>query len=951
MRADTSWGAAPSPPFWRGKLPWLAGLLLLGISCEREAPVTPPEPGEPPAAEVEPADTSAAYAGHESPGEEEEQLRKRPEAREVKSRDEALEAVASGNAEGAIEFLRPHVEADAKDIDARLALSRALAYVGQVAAAQKLLTAAEGAPDDPGITLRRLTLLWRMGKAKEAMVLATQAAAKFPKDLPLRGELLVLMHRTGKGDTPEAEAIMDSLYDAYDDGSAQSTLDLIAVAQAALSRGKTGGFKDANMVLQDAEDQSPATQGTWAAERVILLRGATFLEKYAHRDATETYRLMLERDPWHPQALVGMSRVYVDSLQFALASRTAMEALQVSPGDPGAHAVLARIAVIEGRREEARDRIHEHVLAVNAHHLQGLAVLASLALLEDDASAYEKWRNRALDLNPKNGEFYKDLADILGFLHLYPEADNILEEGARLAPDDAYVQAALGLNRLRIGKETEGRAALSSAWRGDKFNERTRNTLDLYQDVIDKKYKDSKHGDLTVRLPEVDRDFLVDGLVESIERSRRDLDKAYATKAGALQLEFYADPQAFSIRTVGVPSLGALAVCFGPVITFVGPYHGMYNIDMVVRHEMAHVYAISKSRGRVPRWFTEGLSEWESEVEDPAWARESAELLSQARAAGKLRRLSELELAFIRAESGMMMEVAYATSAYAMRYLGRTYGREKLVAILEGYGKGEHTEALFDKHLGKKLGKVEREFETWFFAELDAKVSGWEPTSDGEGDERDIKLRDAMEQVSENDMQEAARLLEELIAADGDGYTPRLLLARVLLEGPKPGAAKRHLVAARKFHTEAIEPLVLLANLAREQGDVAAEKKHLAEALTIDGDSLEPAARLLMLGVVTDDAARRKVALARVRAIAPLHPIALAAQSLSAAKKNETKARKFLLRALRDLQPGQGPSDTFVIAALAAHAVGESGDAKSLAEAARKDPKLPAPAKAKLTGL
>jgi hypothetical protein len=131
------------------------------------------------------------------------------------------------------------------------------------------------------------------------------------------------------------------------------------------------------------------------------------------------------------------------------------------------------------------------------------------------------------------------------------------------------------------------------------------------------------------------------------------------------------------------------------------------------------------------------------------------------------------------------------------------------------------------------------------------------------------------------------------------------------------------------------------------------EKARLRAALAIDGDSLEPAARLLMLAVVTDDAATRDVALPRVRAIAPLHPIALAAQALALAgrKGQQAAAGQHLRRALRDLQPEQGPSDTFVVVALAAQALEQTADAKTMADAARKDPELPKVARDRLAAI
>ncbi|MCA9716514.1 MAG: hypothetical protein KC468_17720, partial [Myxococcales bacterium] len=344
---------------------------------------------------------------------------------------------------------------------------------------------------------------------------------------------------------------------------------------------------------------------------------------------------------------------------------------------------------------------------------------------------------------------------------------------------------------------------------------------------------------------------------------------------------------------------------------------------------------------RVPRWFTEGLSEWESEVADPSWARESAELLAAAQRKGKLRKLHELELAFLRAESPVMMEVAYSEAAYAIRYLGETYGLPQLIKILEGYAEGQSTEALFERHLGKGMPAVEREFETWLKSQLSKKVSGWHPAPEGGGPAaakagpRDELYRRALAQARESDFDGASRTLQQLIQQDGDGYPARMLLAEVLLQGPSWKSAKKHLERARSFHVEAIEPLVKLAEVARRAGDVTAEKAVLKDAIEIDALSLDPAARLLMLARVTGDAALLDQAYARATEIAPLHPITLAIRAERLAQGGDAAgAGAVLQRATRGLD--EGPVDTVVVVALAAAAAGKQAMARELATAAQK---------------
>ncbi len=926
------------------------------IACERGPASTTPTDAAPTPAEAsaKPAplgDTSSAYSGHEgAEGLQSAEPRKRPAPSPVHSRDTALEAVTHGNPEGGRDFLEDFVASHPGDAQAAHALARAHLLLGDPAAAREALK--RPVADDVLAARLWAESLRREGRLADAAAALAKAAKANPSAMALRGDLVTTEVARGKRDDADVQALMDGLYDDYEADRAKTAADLFAVAQAALGRGSKGALHDANMVFGEAEElASSSAPNGWDLEAIVLRRADMFRQKYAAQDALQTYALLLEgRDPWHPDALAGSARVHVDNLAFAVATRLAEEALQVDPGHPDAHAVLARVALIEGRRDEARERIETHVLARNPNHTSGLAVMAALSLAEGDSKAYVRWRDAALHANPRGGQYYTELADILGFLHLYPETEEILVDGLDRAPKDAAVMAARGLNLLRLGEEKEARELLERAWARDPFNERTRNTLDLYDERIAKHYGERSVGDLILRLPNEDRDLIEPVLVESTRRSRDALDDAYHIEAGGLRLEFFADPNDFSIRTVGVPSLGAVAVCFGPVITFIGPYAGRFNVDNVIRHELGHVYAIRLSKGRVPRWFTEGLSEWESELADPAYARESAQLLVSARRAGKLRRLHELELAFIRAESSQMMEVAYATAAYAVRYLGTTYGRDKLIAMLEGYAAGEHTEALMKKHLGKALPDVEREFEAWFFAQLDGVFSGWQPSPDPEhADERDALFERAVAAARGDDRDAARAALEELIGRDGDGFAPRMMLAKLADPSGPTTSTRKHLEAARTFHRESVEPLVMLADLARREDRSDDEKRHLADALAIDADAFEPAARLLMLGIVTADTKATASALARARAIAPLHPIALAGQSLALrAQGKAARANTLAQEASKRLEGAEGPADSFVVAALAAAEAGDDAAAKALAKRAMALGGLPKVARARI---
>ncbi len=877
----------------------------------------------------------------------------RPAPAKVDSLAAALDALGHSNPEGAAGFLKGALKQSPADEQLRLALALALLSTGAYDEAEAVLSEkpAKGKPPSARVRMHAQLRLLR-GDAKGAEALLDARIAADPDDLAARGDLIALRTLTGRA--AQSLDLINRMYDAYDQGKATSIDGLVAVAKAARARGTTGAFQDANMVLGDAEKQVAAHTGPepqfMVQDRVLLLRGAIFREKYAANEAADTYDIILKRDPWQPDALAGLAVVHLEQLRLAAASQSAEAALQTNPRHPEAHGVLARVALVEGRRAEALDRVRSQVLKISPHHPVGLAVVAGAALSADDPAGFARARDEALAYAPT--AFYLALADLLVSMHLYEQTEVVLTEAVKRDETDASLQSAHGLNLLRLGKETEGRAALAKAWKRDRFNERTRNTLDLYDQRIDPHYTDVSDGDLRLRLPKEDAELVQADYIALIAKARKAMDQRYGMHPGPLRIEVFADSNDFSVRTIGVPSLGAVGVCFGDLITSVGPYGGTHNFHQVLWHELAHVYAVKLSKGRVPRWFTEGLSEWESELADPSWARESAELLAEARRAGRMRKLGELDLAFLRATSPIMMEVAYATAAWSMRYLGETYGLPKLNEILKGYATGATTEELFKKILGKEMPAVEAEFDKWMNARLDRTISGWHPTRGKSTDPRDVLYNKAADQLRAKDWTTAARTLQELIQGRGDGFRPRMLLGEVLIKGPQWKSAEQHFKKAREFQREAIEPIIRLAELARKAGDVAAEKQYLRDGINIDGMSYDPAARLTMLSVITKDDANFAVALDRATAIAPLHPLTLAGQSLRATRANDkTRAAALSKRALTglDAAEGRGPADSLVVLALAAEASGDMITAKILATRAAAEKGLPEPAKQAMT--
>ena len=882
------------------------GLFIAAAAACAPAKVAPPQLPEPTTPIAE-ADVELPPRAQLDDTTVDDEPRVRPDAAPVIDRDGAFAAVRSGNPEGAIGFLGKHVAANASDTQARLELARAFAGIGQIEEALHVLESAAGSVDSPEIWRQRARLQHRRGNVGNAKATTRLGLRQHGADIGLQGQLLELLVASGERDAPEAVALREGLYDDFDAGEAQSAIGLWAVAQATLARGTGGGFHDANMVLGDAEALAPASEGSAIGDEIVLLHASIFLEKYATGEAAETLALILERDPWHPNALASLGKVAVTSMQLASAARYAQEALLVDARQADAHAVLAQIELVEGRKAEAVQRIRDHVLVQNPTHTDGLAVLAAAAIAADDAKGYATTRDTALDARPDNGRFYTRGVEMLNVLHLYPEALALAREGVDRLPNDPYVQSSFAITALQLGDEATGRAALDAAWQRDRFNERTFNMRKLYRERIETHYVDVDLPEVSLRLPKSQHELLVPHVRAAVTRTKAALDARYGIDTGKLRVEIFESPDDFAIRTVGVPNLGALGVCFGPVITLMGPHQGVHNFQQVVWHELAHTYAITLSRGRVPRWFTEGLSEWESFVADAAWARENAPLMRKARRDGRLRSLAQLELAFLRAPSPMAMELAYTQSAYALRFLGETYGHPAIVATLRGYGEGHGTSELFATVFGQTIPDLDRAFLVW----LDATLGdpGWQPdprTAKQRGDiERHETYARALALLEAQKIAAARKQVQKLVQS-GDGFAVRMLAAQIEMSENQLDDARKHLTAARRFDALAPEPWLLGARIEALADDVAAEKRALAAWLQIDAMSFVPAARLLTLAALTDDDPAFLRALDRTIAIAPLNSQTLAALALREVK-NPTHARALLKAAQQ--APGEPSSE------------------------------------------
>jgi tetratricopeptide (TPR) repeat protein len=515
----------------------------------------------------------------------------------------------------------------------------------------------------------------------------------------LLGEVLIELGRR-----KDAKKPLMALVEAYNAGrfGAEKTHELALVGRAAyLLRSP----RDANDAYSEAEE------GGAYDRQLLLWRAELFLEKYDPGKAEEVLRDVLERAPNDADALVWMAHVRLDqALDFEDAERLARKALAVNPKLAEAYFVLGGVAL----RDQELDLVEKHVtdgLAVRPGDLRLASLRAAARFVAADRKEFEAARREVLAKNPEYSQFYAIVGEYADWEHRYDEIVELMREAVNLDPDDPIALASLGVNLMRAGREKDSVTALSRAFSLDPFNVRVFNTLELFEKIVPKQYVSVAGTRFTIRYHEKDKPVLERYVPGLLERSWKKLVEHYGfTPETPVGIELYAERQHFAVRTSGLPETEIQGVCFGHTLAAMSPQRETFNLGMTLWHELAHVFHIQLSKSRVPRWFTEGLAEYETKLEKPGWTREHDPELFEMRRAGRLPSIESMNRAFTRAEQLSDMATAYYASSRLVEMLGEQHGMKRLAQMLKLWGDGKRTGEVFRGALGSPASDADRRF-------------------------------------------------------------------------------------------------------------------------------------------------------------------------------------------------------------------------------------------------
>ncbi len=655
-------------------------------------------------------------------------------------------------------------------------------------------------------------------KRLDPIVAGTQGEAGYEARVVLGRALQAL------GQKQEAFAVLDVMADDYNDNTVTSARGLMWLGVGLML---TDYPKNAHRVFREALEKEP---GLALGKR---LWADLYASKYDYRKADPLYK---EVGP-DVMAAVGRARVAIESDRaFGEAVALMTPLIAAAPECVPCHNVLALVDLHNELPEATVKRLEEHSLKVAPNDAEALGLLGAAYYLMDDAKRFATIERRALAVNPKASGFYATVADHAEREHRYGEAIALLEKALALDPEDWSALGMLGTGYSRMGEDDKAKDTLDRAFEGDPFNVRVFNLLAHFYDKADKRYTWIDAAPMRIRVDNAEARVLekvVPGLVQEAEKA---LTKKYGVKPKApLHIEIFKNTETFAVRSTGLPGLAAHGICFGHVITARSPSAGNFNWGEVLWHELAHVYHIQLTRGRVPRWFTEGLAVLESSEARPAWQREEDRDLNAAYRNGKLRGVGDFNLAFTQAKSIGDILVAYYHAYQVTRFIRDAWGFPKMRRMLELWGDSKATPEVFKAALGVDTAEFDRRFFAWLDKQLaylgaaypyDLKV--YRGVSDARaaevmkaaaGGDAQAKAEAAMMALARGDKGEAKKWADEALKG-GDVLLARYVRA-MLSVGDKASrpAAVADWEALRAANKAGVEGLGLLGAWATEAGD------------------------------------------------------------------------------------------------------------------------------------
>ncbi|MBN1442589.1 MAG: tetratricopeptide repeat protein [Planctomycetes bacterium] len=452
----------------------------------------------------------------------------------------------------------------------------------------------------------------------------------------------------------------------------------------------------------------------------------------------QVYDPIKKEHPDFVEAYVASGDLALEKQDFGVAAQEFERAAKIAPDDPDILYRLAR-AWAEGDAARSEENLRRAVER-NPSHADSLLHLVDAAIDRESFDEAEGLIDRVLRIQPRRPEAHayravlahlrgdyaaeaKHRAAALAGWSPLPVVDSLigrkLSQNYRFAEGAAYQRRALEIDPdhlpakmqlcqdlLRLGRDEEGWRLVAEVYEIDGYSVVAHN-LNVLKDHL-AAFRTLSADGLLVRMDPREADIYGKRVLDLLARARTALCARYDVRIDApVAVEIYPEQKDFAIRTFGLPGgAGFLGVCFGGVITANSPAsqgESPSNWEAVLWHEFCHAVTLHKTRNRMPRWLSEGISVHEEKLADGSWGQSMTPQYLELIAESGITPVSRLSSSFLRPASPLHLQFAYYQSSLVVEFLVERHGLEALKHILSDLAGG----ASIDEALARRVGSLD----------------------------------------------------------------------------------------------------------------------------------------------------------------------------------------------------------------------------------------------------
>src|ERR1043165_4557481 len=381
------------------------------------------------------------------------------------------------------------------------------------------------------------------------------------------------------GDAKTLKATSDHFFQFNQKGGKQTAMDLAYTGLGIQDENPKSAFEDGFMEAENLAAQPDAN-----VTEIFLWSGRLAHAKYHFGYADKRYADLLKLRPKLPDALSGHAAVvYQATHKLDDVEKTLKEALEVNPHHVESLLLKAQVDLEEERYSDAKAHI-DAALAVNPNSSRGLSLLGLYFIELNQPDKYAEVEAHAKAVKAVCPDFYCDIGELMENKRGFNTAAKYYKKAIEVDPEYWRGYYGLGMNTSRQGAfgEEEGKEMLLKAFKKNRFNLWASNMIKVLDRFVGDKeqqikpvYGESKTEHFTLKFFGKESEIVRPYLEEWAEAAYASQAKKFNyTPEGPLTIELCYSFQDQAARTVGLPNLGALGVCFGKLCTVVSPREG-----------------------------------------------------------------------------------------------------------------------------------------------------------------------------------------------------------------------------------------------------------------------------------------------------------------------------------------------------------------------------------------